>query len=129
MSKFALAILLLAAFAPGIADACSNLVLRNVGVKSMRTVGKLNYYQINGTVTNIDVNQPSRTLQAVDIYRGPVKLDSKSIQPLKTRQSFYFQYISERSSDARTGPSHLRFVLDAKNPPMCTSPAPADVTF
>jgi hypothetical protein len=129
MSKFALAIFLLAALTPGIAGACSNLSIGNVGVKNMTSDGKLNHYQINGVVTNNGANQSSSTLQAADVYRGPVKLDSKSIPPLKAGQSFTFTYISDRSSDAGTGTSHLRFVLDAKNGSFCTTPTPATVTF
>ncbi len=129
MSKFALAIFLLAALTPGFASACSNLSVGNVGVKNMTSDGKLNHYQINGVVTNNGANQSSSTLQAVDIYRGPVKLDSKSVPPLKAGQSFTFTYISDRSSDAGNNTSHLRFVLDAKNGSMCGTPAPATVTF
>jgi hypothetical protein len=129
MSKFALAIFLLAALTPGIANACSNLSIGNVGVKNMTSDGKLNHYQINGVVTNNGASQSSSTLQAADVYRGPVKLDSKSVPPLKAGQSFTFTYISDRSSDAGTGTSHLRFVLDAKNGSFCTTPTPATVTF
>jgi hypothetical protein len=129
MSKFALAIFLLAALTPGIASACSNLSIGNVGVKNMTSDGKLNHYQINGVVTNNGASQSSSTLQAADVFRGPVKLDSKSVPPLKAGQSFTFTYISDRSSDAGTGTSHLRFVLDAKNGSFCTTPTPATVTF
>ena|ERR1700683_1442835 len=130
MSRFLLAIVLLAALAPGIADACSNLLLRSVAVNGMRSDGKLNYYQINGIVQNTsDVDQPSRVGQALDIYQGQVKVDSKFIQPLKTHHSFRFQYIAQRSSDAAAGTTQLHFVLDAKKPPMCTTPAPVIVTF
>ncbi|MGB6986437.1 MAG: hypothetical protein WBD74_10735 [Candidatus Aquilonibacter sp.] len=130
MSKFALAIFLVAALTPGVAQACSNLSLGNVGVKNMTTDGNLNYYHINGVVTNNGANQLSSTLQAVDVYKGPVKKDSKSIPPLKAGQSFTFTYVSDRSSDAGTGTSHLRFVLDANNGSMCSaSTSPATVTF
>ncbi|MGA7570884.1 MAG: hypothetical protein WCA52_04540 [Candidatus Aquilonibacter sp.] len=129
MSKFVLAIFLLAALTPGIASACSNLSVGNVGVKNMTSDGKLNHYQINGVVTNNGANQSSSTLQAVDVYKGPVKLDSKSIPPLRSGQSFTFTYVADRSSDGGTGTSHLRFVLDAKNGSMCSAPAPATVTF
>ncbi len=129
MSKFALALFLFAALTPSVASACSNLSLGSVGVKNMTSDGKLNYYQINGVVTNNGANQPSSTLQAVDIYKGPVKKDSKSIPPLKAGQSFTFTYVSDRSSDAGKGTSHLRFMLDEKNGSMCTAASPATVTF
>ncbi len=129
MSKFALAVFLIAVLTPGLANACSTLSLGNVGVRGMTSDGKLNHYQINGVVTNGGVNQPSNTLQAVDIYKGPTKLDSKSVPPLKAGKSFTFTYISDRSSDAGSGTSHLRFVLDAKNGSLCTTPPPATVTF
>jgi subtilase family serine protease len=129
MPKLALAIFLLAALAPGVASACSNLSLGSVGVKNMTSDGNLSHYQINGVVTNNGANQASSTLQAVDVYKGPVKLDSKSVPPLKAGQSFTFTYVSTRSSDAGTGTSHLRFVLDAKNGTMCSTAAPATVTF
>lgn len=130
MPKFALAVFLAAALAPSVADACSNLSLANVGVKTMTSDGNLNHYQIDGVVTNNGAAQSSSTLQAVDVYKGPVKLDSKSVPPLKAGQSFTFTYVSDRSSDAGTGTSHLRFVLDAKNGSMCNASAPpATVTF
>jgi len=130
MPKFALALFLVAALAPSVAGACSNLSLGNVGVKNMTSNGNLNHYQIDGVVTNNGANQPSSALQAVDVYKGPVKLDSRSIPPLKAGQSFTFTYISDRSSDAGTNSSHLRFVLDAKNGSLCSaSAAPATVTF
>ena len=130
MPKFALALFLVAALAPSVAGACSNLSLGNVGVKNMTSNGNLNHYQIDGVVTNNGANQPSSALQAVDVYKGPVKLDSRSIPPLKGGQSFTFSYVSDRSSDAGTNSSHLRFVLDAKNGSLCSaSAAPATVTF
>jgi hypothetical protein len=80
-------------------------------------------------LTNNGANQSSSTLQAVDIYKGPVKLDSKSIPPLKAGQSFTFAYVSDRSSDAGTGTTHLRFVLDAKNGSICGATPPATIAF
>ena len=130
MSKFAIAFVLFAALASGVASACSQLSLANVGVKNMTSDGNLNHYQINGVVTNNGATQPSSTLQAVDIYKGTVKKDSKSIPPLKAGQSFTFTYVSDRSSDAGKGTTHLRFVLDSKNGSMCSTPtSPVTVTF
>jgi hypothetical protein len=128
MSKFALAIFLIVALTPVAASACSNLSLGSVGVKNVNSDGKLNHYQITGVVTNNGASQPSSALQAVDVYKGPVKLDSKSIPPLKAGQSFTFMYVSDRSSDAGKGSSHLRFMLDAKNGSIC-SVAPVTLTF
>lgn len=129
MSKFALIVFFFAALTPSAAFACSNLSLGNVGVRGMDSDGNLNHYTIKGVVTNNGANQASSTLQAVDIYKGPVKKDSKSVPPLKAGQSFTFTYIADRSSDAGSGSSHLRFVLDAMNGTMCGSPTPATVTF
>jgi hypothetical protein len=129
MSKFALAVFLFAALTPSVASACSNLSLGNVGVKGTTSDGNLNHYQINGVVTNNGANQSSSTLQAVDVYKGPTKLDSKSVPPLRAGQSFTFTYVSTRSSDAGTGSSHLRFMLDAKNGSMCNASTPVTVTF
>jgi hypothetical protein len=129
MPKFAITIFLLAALTPGTACACSNLSLGNVATKNMTSDGNLNHYLINGVVTNNGANESSSTLQAVDIYKGPVKLDSKSIPPLKAGQSFTFAYVSDRSSDAGKGTTHLRFVLDEKNGSMCSASAPVAVTF
>ena len=131
MSKFALAVFLFSVLTPGIAwSACSNLSIGNVAVRGMTSDGNLNHYTINGAVTNNGANQPSSALQAVDVYKGPVKKDSKSIPPLKAGQSFTFTYIADRSSDAGAGTSTLRFVLDAKNGTLCSpSSPPAAVTF
>jgi len=109
---------------------CSNLSLGNVGVNKTTSDGNVTHYQINGVVTNNSADQASNTLQAVDVYKGPVKLDSKSVPPLRAGQSFTFSYVSDRSSDAGSGTTHLRFVLDAKNGALCNASAPpAIVTF
>jgi hypothetical protein len=131
MLKFVLAVFVFTTFTPGLASsACSNLSLGNVGVKNTTSDGSLNHYQIDGVVTNTGADQPSNTLQAVDIYKGTVKVDSKSVPPLKAGQSFTFAYLADRSSDAGLGTTHLSFALDAKNGSLCdATAAPALVTF
>jgi hypothetical protein len=87
-----------------------------VAVTSMTSDAVLAHYQITGTVVNLGTeNQPSNTLQSVDIFSGTQKLDAKSIPPLKAGQSFTFTYTSDRSIDAGKGSSKLTFTMDVQN--------------
>jgi CARDB len=104
--------ILLASSAAASAATCSAPAITNVVVKNVDTVGNLNHYQIAGTVVNNGPAQASNVLQAVDIYQGTVKLDTRSIPPLKAGQSYAFTYTSDRASDAGKGTTTLKFQLD-----------------
>src|SRR6185437_11816008 len=104
MSKLAVVAFLAAALMPAFASgACSRLSLGNVAVQGMTTDGSQNHYRISGIVRNNGSDQASNALQTVDIYKGPEKLDSKSIPQLKAGASYNFTYESVRSSDAGNG--------------------------
>jgi hypothetical protein len=108
----------LATAAPAFASPCNggNLAVRSVAVKNVTTVGNLNRYEIAGTVTNVgSASEPSNTLQSVDIYQGADKLDSKSIPPLQTGQSYVFSYVYMRSTDAGHGTTPLSFKPDVRH--------------
>jgi hypothetical protein len=60
-------------------------------------------------------------LQSVDIFSKGVKLDTKSIPPLQPSGSYVFAYASERSSDAGTRTTELRFQLDVARPAAAVS--------
>lgn len=94
-----------------------DLAVGSVSVKSVTKTGNLNRYEITGTVTNVGAaSQGSDALQSVDIYQGKEKLDSKSIPPLKMKQSYTFPYVFMRSSDAGNSTTHLRFQLNVTHP-------------
>jgi hypothetical protein len=119
--KYLAILLALCALAQGsaLAASCSgaDLTVTNVAVKGMNSDGGINHYQISGTVTNIgSAAQASSVLQSVDVYKGTVKLDAKSIPPLKAGESYTFSYISDRSSDAGNNTTHLKFNLDLQSP-------------
>jgi hypothetical protein len=87
-----------------------NPAITHVAVQSTHTMGKMNQYVIVGTVVNHGTaNQPSNTLQFVDIYDGAQKVDSKSIPPLTTSGTFHFTYNWSRASDAGAGSTTFTF--------------------
>jgi hypothetical protein len=118
MKRFLIALFLLAAPATAAsagAAACSGAdpTVTSVVVKNVDSAGGLNNYQISGTVVNRgSASQASSVLQSVDIYQGTVKLDSKSIPPLKAGESYTFSYVAKRSADAGKGTTKLTFQLD-----------------
>lgn len=89
-----------------------NPAINHVEVQSTHTMGQVNTYVIVGSVTNMGtMNQPSSTLQFVDIYHGTVKVDSKSIPPITTAGTMHFTYNWPRASDAGPGTTTLVFKL------------------
>lgn len=135
VSKFAIAVFFLAtlapnaAFASNAASACNSLSLGHVGVRDHMVDSNAVHFIIKGDVTNNGANQSSNTWQTVDIYKGPVKLDSESVPSLKAGQSFAFTYVSTRTEAAAAGTSTLRFVLNLKIGTLCKPSSPATVTF
>ena len=94
--------ILVASSAVGSAATCGAPAISNVAVKNVDTVGNLNHYQISGTVVNNGPAQASNVLQSVDIYQGTQKLDTRSVPPLKSGESYTFTYTADRASDARS---------------------------
>jgi hypothetical protein len=89
-----------------------NPAITHVEVQSTHTVGKMNQYVIVGTVVNHGTaNQPSSTLQFVDIFDGAQKVDSKTIPPLTTSGTFHFTYNWNRATDAGAGSTTFTFKL------------------
>jgi hypothetical protein len=89
----------------------------SVAVSGVTSDGKVNRYLVKGNVVNVGRRkQASNVLQFVDIFQNDIKLDAKSIPPLKPRQSFTFSFVFQRSTDAGTGTSDLVFQLDMRNP-------------
>jgi hypothetical protein len=94
-----------------------NLALDPVAVTKMSSNGTLNRYELSGTVTNSgSAAQASDVLQSVDIYARNVKIDTKSIPPLKPGESYTFSYASMRSRDAGDGTTQLAFQLAGGQP-------------
>jgi len=87
-----------------------NPAISHVEVQSTHTMGKMNTYHLVGTVTNMGTaNQPSNTLQFVDIYDGAQKVDAKTIPPLTSSGTFHFTYNWNRASDAGAGSTTFVF--------------------
>jgi hypothetical protein len=119
MMTLAAALVLMVQTAPAVAAtpcAGAGATIVSAAVKSVNPAGALNHYELSGTVTNQGASQASNVLQSVDIYKGPEKLDTKSIPPLKAGQSYTFNYESVRSTDAGNGTTTLRFVMDQATP-------------
>jgi hypothetical protein len=112
------ALILIAQAAPvSAAPVCSgaNPALVTVGVSGMNAQGGLNMYNLGGTVVNMGrTDQASNTLQFVAIYKDGVKLDERSIPPLKAGQSYAFSYVATRSRTAGSGTTKLAFQLDQR---------------
>lgn len=112
------AVLLGLATSAAASAACSGAdpKITNVVVKSVSSDGKLNHYQISGTVVNLGSQaQPPNTLQFVDIFMDTDKVDAKGIPPLKPGESYNFSYVSHRSVDSANGSTPMRFVIDELN--------------
>lgn len=89
-----------------------NPAITHVEVQTTHTAGIANHYTFVGTVVNHGTaNQPSNTLQFVDIFDGTQKIDSKSIPPLTTSGTFHFTYNWARASDAGAGTTTFTFKL------------------
>jgi hypothetical protein len=87
-----------------------NPAITHVEVQSTHAMGKMNTYHLVGTVTNMgSANQPSNTLQFVDIYDGAQKVDAKTIPPLPSSGTFHFTYNWNRASDAGAGSTTFVF--------------------
>jgi hypothetical protein len=81
-------------------------------VKNVTSAGQLNTYHIVGTITNLgSADQPSNTLQFVDIYVDRQKRNDRGIPPLAPGQSYTFGFDWSRSGDAGPGTTTVRFRL------------------
>lgn len=107
-----------------------NPAINHVEVQSTHTMGQVNVYVIVGSVTNMGtMNQPSNTLQFVDIYDGTEKVDSKSISPITTSGTTHFTYNWKRATDAGTGTTTLTFKLRMVNGTNCNPANGATATL
>ena len=89
-----------------------NPAITHVEVQSTHNMGKMNTYHLVGTVKNMGTaNQPSNTLQFVDIYDGAQRVDAKTIPPLTSSGSFTFTYNWNRASDAGAGTTTFEFKI------------------
>jgi hypothetical protein len=80
----------------------------------------------NGSITTYDVAirvknngpaaEPSSLLQSVAIYQDATKVDQIGTPPLKPGGSATVHYRLQRSTDARSGSTHLRLQLVLRDP-------------
>ena len=89
-----------------------NPAITHVEVQSTHVMGKMNQYVLVGTVKNLGTaNQPSNTLQFVDIYNEAQRVDSKSIPPLPASGTYHFTYDWNRAVDAGAGSTKFVFKI------------------
>lgn len=89
-----------------------NPAVTHAEVQSTHVVGKMNQYHLVGTVKNLGTaNQPSNTLQFVDIYDGAQRVDAKTIPPLPAAGSYQFSYNWNRALDAGAGSTKFTFKI------------------
>jgi subtilase family serine protease len=84
-------------------------------VRSVERVGDLNQITIAVSVTNAGPAQGGDVLQAVDVLQNGVKLDQKSVPPLRAGRSATVTYVFQRAVTAATGTTELTFRLEAAN--------------
>jgi hypothetical protein len=90
----------------------ANPAIVHVGVQTTHQVGQMNQYRLVGAVQNMGTaNQPSSTLQFVDIYDGAERVDSKTIPPLTSSGTFHFTYNWNRAVDAGAGSTTFVFKI------------------
>lgn len=107
---FALALVPVGAFAQRCLG--GNPAITHVEVQSTHVVGQMNQYHLVGTVKNLGTaNQPSNTLQFVDIYDAAQKVDAKTIPPLTAGGTFHFTYNWNRALDAGAGSTKFIFKI------------------
>lgn len=89
-----------------------NPAITHAEVQSTHAMGKMNQYVLVGTVKNLGTaNQPSNTLQFVDIYDGAQKVDAKTIPPLPASGTYHFTYDWNRAVDAGAGSTKFIFKM------------------
>jgi hypothetical protein len=114
-----LTIMLAAAALPLLAmTACPvDPAIANVVAKPLSDNGNLTDYDVAITLKNVGSrNQPATVLQSVNIYQDATKVDQKGAQPLRAGASETLHFRFERSSEARTGSTHMRFRLVVRDP-------------
>lgn len=97
-----------------------NPAITHVEVQSTHPMGKMTQYHLVGTVKNMGTaNQPSNTLQFVDIYDGAQRVDAKTIPPIPTSGTFHFTYNWNRASEAGAGSTTFVFKIRMVNGTNC----------
>ncbi len=100
----------------------ANPAVTSVVVKNVTSNGSLNVYHLSGTVKNLGgADEPSSTLQFVDIYQYGNRLDNKGIPPLAHGQSYTFGYEWQRSAGAGQGTTTLEFRMRMLQGTNCNS--------
>ncbi len=112
---------LFAAFAqPTVAiasSACSDAAITSAIATNAGNNGDLTTYDVAITVKNASTAaEPESLLQSVQVYQDATKVDQKGTPPLGGGRSATVHYRFVRSSEARLGSTHLRFLLTSSDP-------------
>jgi hypothetical protein len=79
--------------------------------------GDLTTYTVAVTVENMGLGaEPSSLLQSVAVWQDATKVGQIGTRPLRPGARETVQYRFQRSSEARSGSTHLRFTLVLSNP-------------
>jgi len=109
---FTFAALLLAAASNGAPCHGADPVIASVTSRLAGDNGMLNRYAVHVVVTNRGQRrQPPNDLQSVDIIENGQKVGEKGVPPLAPGQSYAFDHVYQRSSEAEDGSTHFTFRL------------------
>jgi hypothetical protein len=112
--------------------ACSAPTITSATATQVGSNGDLTTYDVAIRVKNAgSAAEPSSLLQSVQVYQDATKVDQKGTPPLAAGRSATVHYRFQRSSEARTGSTHLRLQLTLSDPhgAPVTDCSPANTSF
>jgi subtilase family serine protease len=97
--------------------ACADPAITSAVATQVGNNGDLRTYDVAVRVKNAgSAAEPSSLLQSVQVFQDATKVDQKGTPPLAAGGSATVHYRFQRSSEARSGSTHLRFQLMLSNP-------------
>jgi archaellum component FlaG (FlaF/FlaG flagellin family) len=98
-------------------NACVDPAITHAVASNLGSNGDLTTYDVAITVKNTgSAAEPSSLLQSVQVYQDATKVDQKGTPPLRAGGTATVHYRLQRSSEARSGSTHLRFSLVVHDP-------------
>jgi hypothetical protein len=96
---------------------CADPAIVSAASSTLGNNGNLTTYDVAVTLENMGLgSEPSSLLQSVGVYQDATKVDQFGTPPLKAGARATVHYRFQRSSEARSGSTHLRFTLVLRNP-------------